>query len=156
MKGFHIPQEGHVVNILPPISLNGGKTSDYFSMENYSHVDIIIQLGAAVGATTITVFEAADFTPSSETAIAFDVFKEETAAGDTLGAKVAVTAAGFASVSDGTANTMYVISIDADQLTDGKPCLAVKFSNPGAQLGSAVAVLSGARYPGDQSPTAIA
>ena len=63
---FYIPNEGHVVNILAPVDINGGAvSSDVFSMENYAHVDIIIQLGVTGAASTVTVEECDDFTPTT-------------------------------------------------------------------------------------------
>ena len=146
MSRFYVPQDGHVVNLVAPIDINGaGASSDVFSMEDYSHVDIIVQLGVTGAATTITVKECDDFVPTNSTAIAFSYFAEETANGDTLGAKATATTSGFAaSTNDGI---FYVISIDAADLTDGYPCLQVLASDPSAAtLLSAVAVLSGARF----------
>ena len=155
MSRFYLPNEGHVVNILAPVDINGGKSSDVFSMEGYSHVDIIIQLGVTHAASTITVEECDDFGPTNDTPIAFDYYSEATAGGDTLSTKSTATTAGFATgTGDGI---FYVISIDASQLSDGYPYLQVEFSSPGgATFGSAVAVLSGARYGNEASATAIA
>jgi hypothetical protein len=155
MKGFHLSEQGHVVNIIPPVDINGAaKNSDVFSMKNYAHVDIVIQLGVTGAASTVTVEECDNVTPSNSTAIAFAVYKEETAAGDTLGARTAVTTAGFATSTND--NVMYVISIDADELTDAYPYLRIAMSDPSAStIVSAVAVLSGARYGKPQSATAI-
>lgn len=156
MKGFNVAEAGHVVNALPPVSLNGGKTSDYWSMEGYGHVDIIISLGAAVGATTITVYQSEDNAGTGEDAIAFKYYSETTAAGDVLDRMTDAAAAGFASASAGTANTMHVISVDASELAEGHPYMCVKLSDPaGAQLGAVVAVLSGARYQEEGSVTVL-
>jgi len=156
MSYFNVANEGHVVNIIAPIDINGaGASSDVFSMEGYSHVDVIVQLGVTGAATTITVKECDDFTPTNSTAIAFNYYAEATAGGDTLGALTAATTSGFAaSTNDGV---FYVIEIDAAQLSAGYPCLQVLASDPSAAtLLSAVAVLSGGRYASDQSGTAIA
>jgi hypothetical protein len=155
-KGCVIAESCHIVNILPPLDIDAAaETSDVFSMKNYEHATIIIQLGVTGAAATVTVEACDDFTPSNTTAIAFNVYKQETAAGDVLGARTAVAAAGFAtSLSDGV---FYVIEVDASELPAGKPNLRVAFTDPGAAtFGSAVAILSGARYAGDQSATAIA
>lgn len=155
MKGTHIAEGGHVVNILAPVDINGGKNSDVFSMKDHAHVDILIQNGVNAAASTVTVEECDDFVPTAPVAIAFHVYKEETAAGDTLGARTAVAATGFAM---GTNNgIMYVIGIDAAELSAGKPNLRVVFSDPsGSVIASAAAILSGARYGSDQSATEIA
>lgn len=156
MKGIIIAEQCHVVNITPPIDINGaGAASDVFCMENFAHATIIVQLGVTGAATTITVEECDDFTPTTHTEIAFSYYAETTAAGDTLGARTAATTAGITgSTNDGV---FYVIEIDAAELTDGYPYLRVSASDPSAAtLYSAVAILSGSRYGGDQNATAIA
>jgi len=160
MKGINIAETCHVVNILPPIDVDtasGLAASEIFSMENYAHVTIIVQCGVTdADGGNITVEEVDDFDGTTDTAIVFNYYAETTALGDTLGAKTAATAATGIDVSanDGI---MYVIEIDASQLTDGYGNLCIKWSNPGGSLiASAVAILSGARYAGDQSATAIA
>jgi hypothetical protein len=155
MKDFNIAEKGHVVNALAPISVNGAAfASDYFHMKNHAHVDIIIQLGVTGATSTITVFESDDNAGTDENAIAFAVYKEETAAGDTLGARVEATTAGFAtSTNDGV---FYVISIDASQLSDGYPYLVVKGTDPGAAtLVSIVAILGSGRNQEVSSPTVL-
>jgi len=43
---FVAAEDGHIVNILPPLDINGtGSCGDWFSMENYTHASIILQLG---------------------------------------------------------------------------------------------------------------
>jgi hypothetical protein len=155
MAGFNVCEQGHVVNILPPVDLNGGKTSDYFSLKDYSHASIILTIGVNAGAaSTITVEESDDNAGNDTTPIAFDYAKEETAAGDTLGELTSATTDGFATHVSNSSLT-YVIEIDDTQLSDGYPYLCVKASSPGASvIGSMVAVLSGSRYAGATTPTA--
>ena len=53
---FYAAQEGHIVNICPPIDLNdAAKTCDAFSMANWDHASIVIQLGVTGAASTVTV-----------------------------------------------------------------------------------------------------
>lgn len=155
MKGFNIAERGHVVLATAPVDLNGGVVnSDVFSLGKYAHADIIVGLGVTGAATTITVEECDNFTPSNTTAIAFEYYEELTAAGDTLSTASATTAGITGSTNDGV---IYVISIDAAQLTDGRPNLRVVFSDPAAAtLATVVAILSGARYQQEATPTAIA
>ena len=147
----------HVVNILPPQSIVAAVTSDVFSLKNYSHVSIVVTAGATnADAGNITIEECDDFVPTNDTAIPFRYYAEETAAGDTLGAKQSAEAATGIDVSAND-NITYVIEIDATELSAGYPNLILKWSIPGgATLVSAVAILSGARYAGEQSATAIA
>lgn len=157
MAGFNIAEMGHVVNILPPQDVDGGKSSAVFSMANHSHATIIVTCGSTnADAGNITIEECDDFTPTNDTAIDFYYYAETTAAGDTLGARTKAEAATGIDVSAND-NTIYVIEIDAAELSDGYPNLILKWSDPGgATFGSAVAILSGARYGGTESSTAIA
>jgi hypothetical protein len=156
MKGCYLPQIGHIVNITPPVDINGGIVySDVFSMKDAAHVDIIIQMGVNAASTTMTVEECSNFTPSASTAIAFNYQLESTALGDTLAAKVLAPTTGLALGT--TDNVFLVVSIDAAQLTDGYPDLRVVFSNPAASnILSAVAILTGLRYQKELTATEIA
>ena len=156
MFGFNLAEQGHVVNIIPPVDINGAvKNSDVFDMGNHSHCSILLTLGVTGAAVTVTLEECDDFVPTNVTARAFNVYKEETAAGDTLGARTAVAAAGFA--TSGNDNITYVIEIDANELTADRPKLRLVLSDPAAAtLASAVAVLSGSRHAKEQNATVIA
>ena len=46
MKGINIAEALHVVNILPPQDVDGGKTSDVFSLKNHAHATIIVTCGS--------------------------------------------------------------------------------------------------------------
>ncbi len=155
MKGITLAEIGHFVNILPPIDITGGKTGDVFSMAKYAHATIVIQTGVSAAAfTKILLNECTDFAGAGATAIPFSVYKEETAAGDTLGARTAVLAAGL---TPNAADTiMYIIELDASQLTAGSHFVQLSLTNTtNSVIASALAILTGARYPEEQSPTAI-
>lgn len=156
MRGIALAEVGHIVNILPPVDISAGKTGDVFTMEAHSHATIIIQIGVSAGAfTKILLYECTSFAAAGATAIGFSVYKEETAAGDTLGARTAVTSAGLTpSAND---NIMYVIELDAAELSDGYQYVQLSLtSTTQSIIASAVAILTGARYGGEQSATAIA
>ena len=152
---FVVPEQGHVVNIWPPSDINGAaRTSDYWQMGKYAHCDIIITLGVTGAASTITVEESTTSSGSATTAIAFDYYAETTDAGDTLSVRTATSSSGFATSTND--NVMYVIHIDADQLTDTYDYLVLKMSNPGSStFVSAIAILSGSRYEQECTPTTI-
>ena len=156
-RGCVIAECCHEVNILPPQDVAAGVSSDVFSMKNHSHVSIIVTAGSTnADAGNITIEECDDFTPTNDTAIDFSYYAETTAAGDTLGARTAAAAATGIDVSAND-NIMYIIEIDAAQLSAGYPNLILKWSAcGGATIASAVAILSGARYGGTESSTAIA
>lgn len=157
MKGLTLAEQAKIVNILPPQDVDTGKTSAVFSLKNYAHATIIITAGSTnADAGNITIEECDDFTPTNSNPVDFFYYAEETASGDTLGARTKAAKATGIAVS-GNDNIMYVIEIDASQLSEGFPNLALKWSDPGgATFGSAVAILSGARYAGTEAPTAIA
>ena len=156
-QGFSIGEgQGHYVLGTAPVDIDAGaQTSDAFSMANYSHATIIISLGVTGAASTVTVKENTAADGSGATAIAFSYYAEETAAGDTTGARTAATSSGFAtSTNDGV---YYIIELNAEDLSDGSPWVTVHMSDPGsATFGSIGIILSGARYAEVEAPTAIA
>lgn len=160
MKGFVTAEQGHVVQLLAPVDITGGKVCQAFSMKNYQHASIAVLVGASAAAFTkiivsqCTATAAVGSAGAGATAIPFSIYKQETAgeANDVLGARTAVTSAGYTpSANDGI---MYVIEIDANELADGSPYVQLSLTNTSnSVIASAVAVLSGARYAETQSPT---
>lgn len=156
-QGFNIAEQGHDVNVLPPIDINGGAVGDRFTMKNYGHASILVQIGVSGAAfTKIIVKECTLASGGTATAIAYSIYKEETAAGDTLGARTAVAAAGYTPSANDT--IFYRIEIDARELSDGFEWLEVSLTNASANsvLAAISAQLSGARHAYEQSDTAIA
>lgn len=155
---FFMAQQGHFVNALPPIDVSGGATSDRWSMAKHSHASIVVAVGVSAAALSSIVLQAStDAAGNGAEAIGFDYFEETTAAGDTLSAKKTATATGITSPSAND-NIFYVLEVEADQLPEGKPFLAVVLNNAsGNSVVAAVgAVLSGARYQHDQNETVLA
>lgn len=155
MKGFNVAEQGHVVNLIPPVDISGGAAGDIFTMERHHHVSIIVQIGVSAAAfTKILLYECTSAAGAGATAIAFSVYKEETAAGDTLGARTAVTTAGLTPSANDT--IMYVIELDAAELSDGYEWVRLNLTNgTNSVIASAVAILSGPRFGEDQSPTVL-
>jgi hypothetical protein len=161
--GIYTAQKEHVVNILPPVDVTGGKTSQAFSMAGASHATIILQIGVSAAAPTGVTVQAGTATAAvgasvaGAAAIPFDLFKQETAgaANDVLGARVAATTSGFVpSANDGI---FYVMEIDAEDLPAGSPYVQLNIANAAnSVIASAVAILSGIRYAGESNPTATA
>jgi hypothetical protein len=153
MKGFVLSQMGHVVQALAPVSTSGGKTAQAFSMKKYQHASIILLRGAqAAQSTSIVVNACSDASGDGPVAIPFNVFKAESANTDVLGTKTAVAASGFQPTATG--GTFYVIEIDAAELPAGLPYIQVVEANgANVDLAAVVAILTGARFAEDQSPT---
>ena len=156
MQGIVLSEVGHLVNVIPPIDISGGVTGDRFRLSKYGHASIIVQVGVSAAAfTKIELKECNAASGGTATKIAYSAYKEETDAGDTLGAKVAVDSNGVTPSANN--NIMYVIEVDARQLTDGYEWLEVGLTNgSNSVLASCIAVLSGSRYANSESATAIA
>lgn len=157
-KGFYTAQNGHVVNILPPVDITGGKTAQAFNLRNAAHATIIVQVGVSAAAfTKILVNKCSDNAGTGAAAIAFDIFTQENAgaSNDVLSVRTAVAATGYVpSANDGI---FYVIEIDAAQLDAANPYVQLQLTNGvNSVIASAVAILSGLRFAGDQNPTATA
>jgi hypothetical protein len=153
--GFYSAQAGHWVPLIAPVDITGGKTSAAFSTAMYAHASILLAIGVSAAAPgAVTVNACSNAAGAGATAIPFNVFKCETAAADTLGAKVACTAAGF--VPAATDGIFYIIEIDAQQLPQGLPYLQLACANAAnSVIAFAAALLSGARQASDQSATVL-
>jgi hypothetical protein len=145
----------HFVNILPAIDISGGKLGDRFHMRYHKKAIIVISVGVSAAAfTKIIVNSCSAETGGTATAIPFSLYAEETAAGDTLGSRVAVAATGHTPSANDT--ILYVIELDANDLLDGHDWVELSLTNgANSVIASAIAILSGSRYSGDQSGTVI-
>ena len=156
MNGLVLAEEGHIVNALPPIDITGGKKSDIFHMKHHSKCTAVVQIGVGAAAFTKVLVNACSANDGAgRTAIPYSVYKEETAAGDTLGARTAVAAAGLTPSAADT--IMYVIEIEAAQLPDGLDWVEIELTNgTNSVIASILAILTGSRYGEEQSPTVLA
>lgn len=168
MKGFNIAESGHVVQVLPPVSISGGKTGQRFSMANYDHASILIMIGvmAATAPSAILVKGCTAVTGGTATAIPFRYYKSRgggTSIDQTSPAVVA-TASGITAF-DVASSEFIVIEIDSAELdtlgdasnTTDYPYVEVSVTDTGnTTIMSIVAILSSARYAGQgtSSPTA--
>lgn len=155
VKGFYIAQEGHIVNVLLPQNITGGATGTVFNLKNHAHASVVVQLGAQAAANTKILLNACtNAAGAGATAIPFDIFTQETAgaSNDVTSGRTPVTAAGY--TPSANAGIFYILEIDAAALPQGSPYLQLQITNgANANFASAVAILSGARSPGDQSLT---
>jgi hypothetical protein len=158
MKGFVTAEQGHVVNILAPVDITGGKTAQTFHMKKNGHASIIVQVGVSAAAFTKILLNACnDAGGDGAVAIPFALYAQETAGAshDVLGARQQVTAAGYTpSANDGI---FYVIELDASELPDGLEYVQLQLTNgSNSVIGSAVAILSGSRFAEAQSSSVTA
>jgi hypothetical protein len=156
MSRFVIAEQGHPVPIIYPQGSSGATIdSDIVSMKNASHCSIFLAVGAQAGTFVAKVYEANAF-DDGDTAIATNVYKEETTNSDMLGSRTAVTAADGITTA-ATNNTFYVFEIDAEDLTEGYPNIQLKLSSlDNTTYVAAWAVLSGYAFQGVDQPTEIA
>lgn len=158
MKGFVIAEQGHVVNILAPVDITGGKTAQAFSMKEHGHATILVQIGVSAAAfTKILVNQCTDASGSGAVAIPFAIYKQEAAgaSNDVLTNRTAVTSAGYTPAA--TDGIFYVIEIDASELSDGFPYIQLQLTNgSNSVIASAVAILTGSRFAESPSATATA
>lgn len=162
---FNIPEDGHIVTLYNPVDIDdlaGADSPVIVLMENYSHATIIYSIGVnPLVAGVVTVESCDDTTPSTATEIMFRYYRYETsqilANGDVHGAMTWTTtaAAGLIPVA-GAVPSMYVIEIDDAELVSGDIGFRMCIVDPAAaSVGSAIAILSGARY-ADNNVTSMA
>lgn len=160
-KGFWVTQDGHVANIIPPVSAGAAQTGVRFSMANYAHASVIIRFGASGGpAGAITVNTYAAESGGSGVAIPFKYAIQNAASApfDVFNEWVQATSAGYTPGSD-VANEIIAIEIDSDDLLVGANGnyvgvnIAVGSLGTTPQLLDALAILSGGRFTGDLSAT---
>lgn len=152
MSRFVLSEEGKPVAGVAPVDVGGAaKTSDYWTMENYNHVSIIVYCGAITNSSTIILYESDDASGTTKTAIAFSYY--QITAGVT-GARTANAATGL--VTGTTNGSMWVIEVDADELTDGYPFMTMITDTAAANVLTIIPILSGARYAQAAPPGALA
>ena len=155
-KGFNAVEEGQIVTLYYPLDIDGlaaAKSPVIVLMKNYSHATIIYSIGVnPLAAGVVTIESVDDTTPTTSTQIMFPYYRYETsqilANADVPGDLTWTTtaAAGLIPVAVGVP-AMYVIELDAELLVQGDIGFRMCIADPAAaSVGSAVAILSGARY----------
>lgn len=162
-KGFWVTQDGHRVNLIPPVSASAAQTGVRFSMANYAHASIIIAFGASggpTGAITLKVFAAESGGSGVAIPYKYAIQNAGSAPFDVFSEWVQATSSGFTPGAD-AADEDIVIEIDSDDLLIAgnggayvELDIAVGSLGTTAQLIAAEAILSGGRYTGDLSATA--
>jgi len=158
VKGVYVAQECHVVNLIPPVSLNATTTTTQFSMKGWRHATIVLQIGVSGTAPSVTLNTSDNGSPANTTTgIPFNLHKCETAynatGGDVLGPRVAESASGF--TVSATDNIFYVIELDSDTLPQGQDFVDLVLTSPGTCLTAASVILSGGRFEHDQSESVL-
>lgn len=167
-KGFYIPQDGHIVQMINVHDFAGHDTNGHIvSMENYNHLTIIVSMGVSPRAAAVITIEscsnlaAYDVAPTTATKIPFSyqavIVSGIVAGNDVFGVRTAVAVAdtGIIPVAGTPDNVMYVIDLDSSQLVSGDKGFRIDIVAPGAaMIASVIGILSGSRYASEQSASA--
>lgn len=155
MRGINLFETAHFVNAIPPVNGTGGVTGDVFSMKNWAWANILLKMGVSAAAATKILVEACTNAAGDDAeAIAYDLYAEETDAGDTFGERQSVDAAGYTPSANN--NIMYGIFVDAARLPDDKPYCRVRVTNgTNSLLVDATVILTGFRYGGTDQATVL-
>ena len=174
MNGINLAEATHVVNVLPAVSISGGKTTVPVSMANYSHLSLILSFGASAALPTSFILkQATTEAAGTSAALPFRFYYQTTggAGNDTLAgpfyaATTGITAslpAGAVLPAGGIANLMWIIELDATELEaiadvvgpiTEYPYVELVIADSGnVTIGSCIAVLSGSRYAYKGSPS---
>lgn len=175
MNGINVAEACHVVNVLPAVSISGGKTTVPVSMANYGHLSLILSFGASAALPTSFIVNQAT-TEAAGTNLPLTQFRfyyqttggagNDVLAGPFYAASTGITStlpAGAPLPAGGIANLMWVIEIDAAELLVPEdvagtvtpyPYVYLTIADSGnVTIGSAIAILSGARFAYKGSPS---
>jgi len=173
MNGINLAEACHVVNVLPAVSISGGKTTIPVNMANYSHLSLVVSFGASAALPTSFILkQATTEAAGTNAAIPFRFYYQATAAAgnDTLLGPFNAAATGITSSlpsgaplpAGGITGLMWIIELDAAELNTAAavgavteyPYVELVIADSGnVTIGSVIAVLSGARYAAKGSPT---
>ena len=165
-------EEWKVVNLVPPVSLAGGKAVQWISLAKYAHVDLVLMTGAVTSAasTGITFQRALNTSGSSVQTVTAPTQAYYYHNGAALSSgSIANDTYVKTTLSSGTfhleaiANTAYIIPIDADDINRSLNSVQKNFSaigitidsSGGATVGAVLAILSQPRYSGANAPSAL-
>lgn len=155
-----LAQDAKIVQAIPPSALGTAITGDFVSLKGYRRATIIIELTRGANATAVNfTVDKAPLVNGAGATTGIQLNKwwknEDTAATDTLVRGAAGTS--IAGITTQSKNNQYVIEIDAEELGEATPCIAVVTSaGHAAHFVSATYVLHPARYPQEGvKPSAI-
>jgi hypothetical protein len=155
-RGINLAFEGHTVPVLNPASISGGVSGQIFSMKGAAKLNLYIIWGALAAAQgVVTLSACSDLNGDGATPIPFTRYMQVAAGAgsDVLSQPSAVAAAGY-TPSD-TPNTIDLLVLQADQLPVGLPYLKLAIADgTNVDFATAIAVLTGLRYGGEQNPSA--
>lgn len=145
-----IAQNAKVVQAIAPAALGTAITGDFVSLKGYRKATIIIELTRGANATVVNfTVDKAPLVNGAGATTGITLRKWwgniDTAANDTLVRGAAGTS--IAGIATQSKNNQYVIEIDAEELGEATPCIAVVTSaGHASHFVSATYILEPARY----------
>ncbi len=158
-------QSQRLIEMLKPVwacepkSYSGiGNTVQYASMKLYGRLFVLIQTGAwAAGTAAVTLNQATAVAGTAAKALAFTEMWVNTAAAPDTFTKTAVTSNTF---NLDTANLLYIIEVDANQLDNANnfDCVGVAVATPGANVDiyGITYIMGAARFEDKNLPSCLA
>lgn len=141
--------QGHQIVLcsVPKDYTGAAATTEWVSLKGYQHCTFVVITGAWAGGTAaVTLNEATVVAGTDTQQLAFNyMWTNDAAATSPLLVETAVASDTF---NLDTANSTYVIEVDASELSAGFDCLSVAIASPGANndLYALFAILSKPRY----------
>lgn len=147
-----------LVNLLSPKGdrFDTSNTSPYVSMKNHDKLTVVVaHQGGTTGKSTLQLKAASDSSGTGAAAIAFSYRRKTTGASSTWGAISAATSAGIDTVPG--EDTLIELFVNSAGLPDGKPYVALVTTEAvnDPVNGSAIAILSDARFAGTSHPAVL-
>lgn len=150
-------EQAKIVTALAPITPSSS-TPDYVCLKGYERCAVIVSVdnGNTVTGSAITLKQNTTTSTSNEQALAFTKVWANTDvdASDAL-VETAVSNNTFTTDTTNAKNLLYVLEVEASELTDGYDCIRVGTGNGANMVLSAVYLLYPARFAGATPLTAI-
>ena len=168
MNGINLAEAGHIVNVLPAVSISGGKTTVPVNMAGFEHMTFVVSFGVqdTAAPTGILLYQTTTEATGTNNALGFRYYYQGTAGAghDTLdNGPLFATVSGITSFPADVSSLVYVIEVDAAELElvadvagtiTEYPYLYVSITSAAhATYASVIAIGTGMRYAYKKSPT---
>lgn len=155
MQGGRLLENLNFVEGFPVVDTNGGKTSDWISIQSYKRCIVVFAAGAGTGDSIVTLNQAKDIAGTGSKALTFTTFYSKAAATDLSATanwtKTTQAAAATATISAwANKSKLCAIEVHAEELDFANQFYflnAVLSGASAATLGYVLFVMGEARYP---------
>jgi hypothetical protein len=158
---MRLSHENGIVYVLPPADYNAGGTGESINTEGCSHVAFIVQCGTltdngGAGADLTIKSGASDGTQTTAETFPYRLAEgaQGAASADLFGDEA--SAATLELLKATYDSKTLILEVPVDEITEGQPWLTLALNaDGGSSFISAIAILMGRRYNGEDAPTAI-